>query len=120
VNDRYGHPAGDGCLQQVATMIQEGLRWPADVVARYGGEEFCLVLPETDAQGAARVAERIRERVANTPIQVQDQQFKVSVSIGLFVAVPFDECTPAAYIHRADAALYQSKLSGRDRVTVAA
>ncbi len=120
VNDRFGHPAGDSCLQQVATMIQEGLRWPADVIARYGGEEFCLVLPETDAQGAAKVAERIRERVANSPILTQDKQFKVSVSIGLFAAVPFDECTPAAYVHRADAALYQSKLSGRDRVTIAA
>lgn len=119
VNDRYGHPAGDACLQQVAALMLECLRWPSDVAARYGGEEFCMILPETDAHGASKVAERIRTQVASALINTDGVSFRVSVSIGLYAGVPIDECPPATFIHRADAALYQSKLSGRDRVTVA-
>ncbi|RLU02254.1 MAG: diguanylate cyclase [Ketobacter sp.] len=119
VNDRYGHPAGDACLQQVANVVRGGLRWPADVAARYGGEEFCLLLPETDSSGAAAVAERVRQRVSAETVQVEDAAFTVTISVGVYTGLPVAGATPEDFIQRADAALYQSKQSGRNQVTVA-
>lgn len=119
VNDRYGHPAGDACLQQVARLIADGLRLASDTAARYGGEEFCLVLPETDADGAIAVAERIRRRIAGTQMASTGPAFSVTASIGLCAAIPAPDMTVEEFIRRADAALYQSKQAGRDRVTLA-
>lgn len=120
VNDKHGHPAGDACIQQVAAILGKTLHRPADFAARYGGEEFCLVLPETDSEGGALVAERLRQQIAATVISLPSLHFKVTISLGVFAALPTEQLAPDTYIQRADAALYQSKQSGRNRVTIAA
>lgn len=119
VNDRYGHPAGDACLQQVAKQISSGLRLSSDVAARYGGEEFCLLLPNTDCDGAKVVAERIRRSVENHVIEVDNAVIRVTISIGVSCCVPGSANSIEQLIKRADDTLYQSKQSGRNQVTVA-
>lgn len=118
VNDQYGHPAGDACLKQVAERISRSVRWPSDQVARYGGEEFCMILPETDAEGAKVVAERIREFVQAKPIVTESDNFPVTMSLGVCAGVPSDDLTIEAMLKAADLALYQSKEAGRNRVTL--
>lgn len=117
VNDKYGHPAGDACLQQVAERIKSCIRWPCDQLARYGGEEFCLILPETSKAGAEVVAERIRHAVESDPIIADDQTFSVTLSIGVCVS-DAQQGEVAEALKSADLALYQSKEQGRNRVTV--
>lgn len=117
VNDVHGHQAGDTCLQLVAQRVSASTRWPSDRVARYGGEEFCMVLPETDADGAATVAERIRDAVAAEPVVVDGKSLRVTVSLGVYTAAPGDERGVEQLVHCADLALYASKENGRNRVT---
>ncbi len=119
INDRYGHPVGDACLQQVAGTVRGGLRWAADVAARYGGEEFCLLLPETDSAGAAVVAERVRQQVCAETVRAEGAVFSVTISAGVYAGLPLADTSPEDFIRRADAAMYQSKQSGRNQVTVA-
>ena len=88
------------------------------MVARYGGEEFCLLLPETDSEGAAAVAERVRQKVSSQTVQVEQATFTVTISVGVYAGLPKPNTTPEEFIRLADAALYESKQSGRDRVTV--
>ena len=109
-NDTFGHPAGDEVLKRVARILRTTTR-EVDCVARYGGEEFCVMLPETDATGAAILAERICEHVAATEFPGQ----KITVSIGV-ASLPDDGDTPDAVIAAADEALYQAKREGRNRV----
>ena len=104
VNDTHGHPAGDAVLRGVAQVAAKQAR-ETDIVARYGGEEMALILPETDAEGAARIAERIRQAVAAS----KHEGLQVTVSIG--VATGFDDL-----VEHADKALYRAKQSGRNRV----
>lgn len=118
VNDKYGHPAGDACLKQVAERISGCTRWPSDQVARYGGEEFCMILPETDGAGARVVAERIREQIQAKPIITDNETFPVTMSLGICAGIPSDELTVEAMLKAADLALYQSKEAGRNRVTL--
>jgi diguanylate cyclase len=117
VNDEHGHQAGDLCLQQIAQRISTGSRWPADKVARYGGEEFCLLLPETDAAGAAVVAERVRAAVAAEPVSIDTGILSVTVSLGTCTLIPGDTSSLEQLMHSADMALYASKEHGRNRVT---
>ena len=120
-NDTYGHQAGDNCLQQVAKAIRETVKRPADLAARYGGEEFAVILPNTDANGAVRVAEKIRQGIkalAIYHINSTNQQKIVTASVGIASTVPHLEGNPAQLLRAADAALYQSKKTGRDRVTL--
>lgn len=107
-NDRFGHPAGDLVLKEVAWTLQSQCR-ACDVVARYGGEEFALILPETDSGGAAELAERIRESVERGPWSKR----AVTISIGI---VTLDILTPdeASLLVEADQALYQAKKVGRN------
>jgi diguanylate cyclase len=119
VNDSFGHLAGDACLQQVARCVSAGLRWPADMAARYGGEEFCLMLPETTEEGAAAVAERIRAAVEQAAMETDGQRFRVTISAGVFSAIPDQALAAETFVRNADAALYRSKMAGRNRVTVA-
>ena len=115
INDRYGHAAGDHALCRIAALCREVLR-PADVVARWGGEEFVVLLPTLDLDAAAGVAERLRRAVAGTLIRLDGVDFGFTISIGLVARDP-DE-TLEQLINRADAALYEAKLLGRDRVVV--
>lgn len=86
-----------------------------DYVARYGGEEFLVMLPDTDIDGAIRAAERIRERLAERAVVVGNQSVTVTLSVGV-AEFPIDGDSPESLIVSADAALYQAKRHGRDRV----
>jgi diguanylate cyclase (GGDEF)-like protein len=105
VNDRQGHLYGDRVLQDVAQIIDENAR-ETDTVVRYGGEEFVVVMPETDMAGASHSSERIRRDVA--------ERLSVTVSGGVTHALDGD--TLESVVARADAALYEAKEKGRDRV----
>ena len=117
-NDTYGHPAGDRCLKQVASLIHQGLRRPADVAARYGGEEFAAILPNTPIEGAIRVAENIQKQLKAQSIpnaQSPISEF-VTVSAGVAGVVPLLESSPADLLAATDQALYRAKAAGRDRI----
>lgn len=123
-NDTYGHQAGDTCLQQVAQTISSCANRPLDLVARYGGEEFVVLLPETDAEGAAHVATLICHQVRTlaTPHR-RSPQGHVTLSAGVATIDPcsIDPCSISdtkSLIARADQALYQAKKQGRDRACV--
>jgi diguanylate cyclase (GGDEF)-like protein/PAS domain S-box-containing protein len=114
INDVYGHPAGDRVLQAVAKRCADNLR-RIDILGRFGGDEFTILLPETDIYRARGVAERVRHCVAATPVQAEDAQIEVSVSLGIARAT---SATPDldVLISRADAAMYLAKQAGRNRV----
>ncbi|HEX5406451.1 MAG TPA: diguanylate cyclase [Pseudonocardiaceae bacterium] len=117
INDRYGHPAGDRVLIEVAHRLREAVRH-ADFIARYGGEEFALVVPEISPQELASIGERLRTKVAASPIQVSpDVWIDVTVSVGT-AGYPRHGDSPAELITTADRALYAAKSQGRDRVVV--
>ncbi|SCG65229.1 diguanylate cyclase [Micromonospora coxensis] len=118
VNDTYGHAAGDAVLAEFARRVRGEIR-EVDLAFRQGGEEFVLLLPETDARGAAIVAERLGSAVRDTPITVADQlSIPVTVSIGIAV-YPDHASTGQEVLDAADEALYAAKAAGRDgyRVT---
>jgi diguanylate cyclase (GGDEF)-like protein len=115
VNDRYGHPAGDHVLRNVAGALRHAVR-SFDLVARYGGEEFAVVLHETDEDAALQVAERARRAVHDVVHDVDGRALRVTISVGVATA-PDDGVTPAQLVAAADSALYRSKASGRNRVT---
>ncbi|MBS1210238.1 MAG: diguanylate cyclase response regulator [Proteobacteria bacterium] len=120
-NDLYGHPAGDECLKAVAQVLQNCVHRPADMVARYGGEEFTVVLPDTDVQGARLVAEEVRRCLEGLQMQHADSPLGlVTISVGVACRVPARETgSPVQLLGDADAALYQAKLAGRNKVFVA-
>lgn len=117
INDRYGHASGDAVLRQFADLIRAELR-AFDSAGRVGGEEFAILLSGTDLAGGAAFAERLRAKVAHTPIEQGGQQIPVTVSIGITVLTAHDADT-SDVLHRADAALYEAKEGGRDRVVIA-
>jgi diguanylate cyclase (GGDEF)-like protein len=111
-NDIFGHPAGDQALRQVAQCLLTQRR-SADVVARIGGEEFALILPETDINGALRVAERLRNVIADA------SDFKRQITVSLGIARLSETIQlPEDLTQRADQALYEAKRLGRNRVAV--
>ena len=116
-NDRYGHPAGDRCLQQVAQALQLAVR-DSDMVARYGGEEFVVVLPGATAKVTMEVAERVRQQVRLQSVMHEGSQISdwVTLSCGTATIVEDLSTSPLTLIERADRALYQAKASGRNRV----
>lgn len=119
-NDRYGHQAGDECLQKVAATIQSDIREDGDLVARYGGEEFVIILCNTSEPEALQVAQRICHQVQNLHIPHERSPIKeVTLSIGVFCAVPSAEYSPEQMISRADQALYLAKSKGRNQAIYA-
>jgi diguanylate cyclase (GGDEF)-like protein len=120
-NDAYGHLIGDHCLQQIALAIESSLENPAHLVARYGGEEFALILPNTDAQEAMKVAETIRTQVKSLKIAHHKSLIAehVTLSLGVFTMIPTPEGSPELLIAIADKALYEAKAQGRDRAILA-
>jgi len=117
-NDTYGHLKGDCCLKAVAEAICMVLKRPGDFVARYGGEEFVVILPGTGEAGALAIAEDIRANVRSLDIEhatslAADQ---VTVSLGVASLIPRADLTAKSLLQASDAALYQAKSNGRDRV----
>lgn len=116
VNDQYGHAAGDAALRQFAAAVRRCLR-REDIFGRLGGEEFCALLPSTAVDGAAQLAERIRQSVANLAVEAGGNRLSLKVSIGVASlgehAGSWDEL-----VNRADRAMYAAKRAGRDRVIV--
>ena len=125
VNDNWGHAAGDAVLREIAQRIESQVR-ASDVAARYGGEEFVVLLPGTDVASAMLLAERIRESVSKTPIELPGgDTVTITASIGISEVQPAPEADDLktvgdSLIARADVALYSAKSAGRDRVVVEA
>lgn len=119
-NDRYGHQRGDECLRQVGRAIMSVARRPGDVAARYGGEEFAVILSDADADGAAVIARRLLEAVRALALTHDDNPAGgiVTVSVGLATGQP--DTSADRLIEAADAALYDAKAEGRDRLHIAA
>lgn len=119
-NDRYGHPAGDECLRVVAEAAAHCLRRPHDLAARFGGEEFVALLPGTSAKQAMEVAERVLAAVLRAALRHEASAHGcVTVSIGAASISPHPGDTAQGLIHLADAALYDAKRTGRNRVRCA-
>lgn len=118
-NDTWGHVVGDECLRSVAASLRDAVRSHVDRVARYGGEEFCVVLPETDAEGAVVVAERIRAAVEALEFRVGDRHVPVTVSVGVAALVPASHHESQMLVLNTDKALYEAKAAGRNCVRVA-
>jgi diguanylate cyclase (GGDEF)-like protein len=117
VNDQYGHQVGDAVLVIVAQRLLAGIR-KTDALARYGGEEFSVLLPETQCDGARVIAERIREAVCKSPVNVEGQPIPISVSIGVASHAGDHEADPQILLKKADLALYRAKAAGRNRSEV--
>jgi diguanylate cyclase (GGDEF)-like protein len=117
LNDLFGHQIGDEILGHVGRVIRDNVRRAGDLAARYGGEEFAIVLPGTAAAGALEIAEHIRHAVAQADTSaIIEGGYPVSVSIGVAATVPLAGGGAASLVHSADAALYQAKRNGRNRV----
>ena len=114
INDQHGHLAGDQVLKEIANIIQENVR-AIDIVGRFGGEEFCVVLPDTDQEGARVVAERIRKSTERRQIRAYDASLRVTLSIGLAIS-PADGKVLEELMDKADWALYRAKSQGRNCV----
>lgn len=113
INDNHGHAVGDDVLREVASRIRAATRG-TDFVCRYGGEEFTVGIVDTDTEGARQLAERIRRAIEAQPIA----GLTVTASLGVANRTP-DENEPGETLKRADAALYEAKRTGRNRVVVA-
>ncbi len=123
VNDQYGHQAGDLVLRLVANAIKSQLR-SNDVLARYGGEEFVALLASTNAERVLEIAERVRKTVQALIIEFGDTLIKITISIGVATYIPSQTKllaseTAMQLLQKADAALYEAKHNGRNRVEVA-
>ncbi len=115
VNDSYGHLVGDQLLRDIAARIESAVR-SFDTVGRYGGEEFVIVLVNTPLELARQIAERVRRRIADTPVNLHDKEIRMTISQGLATAVAGDDVH--TLIQRADEALYRAKEAGRNCVVV--
>jgi len=116
INDMYGHQVGDKLLIEVASLIRKNAR-SSDIVCRYGGEEFLLVMPGSPVNTAARRAEEIRQICADFVLHHDGQDLKITMSFGV-ATYPTHGHEAEDVIIKADKALYQSKHSGRNRVTI--
>ena len=118
LNDTYGHAGGDELLRRLGGFLQQHTRI-ADIACRYGGEEFILILPDASREVARERAEHIRQGIKHLRIPFQNRMLEiVTLSIGVAI-FPMDGSTLETVMKAADAALYQAKKAGRDRVIVA-
>ncbi len=117
-NDTYGHACGDAVLQMVANVIQQNTR-NQDMAARYGGEEFVVMLCDTADKTAMKIGERIRKSIESLDITYEGQHLNLTISIGVAQYNPAADTTAKSLVDRADKALYTSKQSGRNRVSLA-
>ncbi|MCW8833248.1 MAG: diguanylate cyclase [Colwellia sp.] len=115
VNDTHGHLAGDQCLIWLSEHIKKSLKRGSDTAFRYGGEEFCLILPDTDSQGAIALAEIMRARVAKQACFYKDIEIPLTISCGISTYMQQPEVQPEQIFASADKALYQAKHAGRNQ-----
>lgn len=117
-NDSHGHIVGDKVLQHLAELIKTTVR-RIDIPCRYGGEEFGIILPSTPVLIAAQVAERLRSRVASTPLIYENKELFITISAGIEVYSKGHGDTMDAFIDRTDQQLYRAKNQGRNQVCYA-
>jgi diguanylate cyclase (GGDEF)-like protein len=117
INDTYGHVIGDFVLRHVAGRIKAAVR-DFDMVGRFGGEEFVIIMADTNLQVAQSIAERVRQVVMDTPLHLKE--FSIQITISLGVAMLMEGERKEALLERADAAMYEAKKAGRNRVKIAA
>ncbi|HWP59645.1 MAG TPA: GGDEF domain-containing protein [Candidatus Acidoferrales bacterium] len=115
VNDTHGHPWGDRVLARIAEDLQRQTRL-SDLVCRFGGEEFVIILPETDLEDAALVANRVREAIKQRPFRTDSGPFYVTASIGVSSTTARDYASATELLTGADKMLYVAKSRGKDRV----
>ncbi|EKB19813.1 diguanylate cyclase (GGDEF) domain-containing protein [Aeromonas veronii AMC35] len=118
-NDHYGHLVGDMCLKEVAQALNRAVRTPSDLVARYGGEEFVLLLPNTDRQAAASVAQRLQDGLASLRLEHLASEVAPWVTVSQGIASTVSGEGASQLLERADQALYRAKESGRNQFCVA-
>ncbi|MCF8167476.1 MAG: diguanylate cyclase [Rhodoferax sp.] len=119
VNDTWGHPAGDEVLRLVSAALRDNLRHGSDWVARFGGEEFLIVFPETSLEDASVLGEKLRMRIEDLVINLDQQVLHVTASFGLACLRPGDgDNTLEVLLARADAMLYLAKRGGRNRLAI--
>ena len=116
-NDTYGHCIGDQVLIHFAEICQKNLR-EYDLLARYGGEEFVILLPKTDKQQAQVIAERLRTQVADTNMTIENNAVSITISLGVCSTSGDSPIDLTDIVEKADEALYRSKQSGRNRVSL--
>lgn len=118
VNNRFGHAIGSRTLQEAAARILNSVR-SIDKVVRYGGDEFCIVLPETDIQGATEVAERVRQKISATPFLLEEAGgLEITASFGVS-CYPIHAITKEDMIKRADEAMFRVKSQSKNNIQVA-
>ena len=117
LNDSLGHLVGDRCLKRIAQAATEAVERPSDLVARFGGDEFVVILPNTDADGAAEIGRKIRANLTalNAPLHPNPESC-LTVSVGCATTIPSMEAHAATLIQIADEALYDAKRNGRDQL----
>jgi len=116
-NDTYGHISGDDCLKSIALVISNAAHRPADVAARYGGEEYMILLPQGNVETSMKIAESIRERVAQLTIELEDERvLRTTISIGISETNSLVDSNIETAINKADNALYEAKRSGKNKV----
>ena len=118
INDEHGHATGDAVLRHLAGLMRDSQR-KIDIVGRVGGEEFALLLPGATTEAAAAFADRLRMRIAETPLQLDGRNYTVTISVGI-AAMCGDDASADVALIRADQALYRAKRGGRNRVEQAA
>jgi diguanylate cyclase (GGDEF)-like protein len=118
VNDTFGHAGGDKVLREIASLLKNAVRRQDDTVARYGGEEFVLVLPGAPLEATSTIAERIRQTVANTPIDIGQSQIHLTISLGISNFPIHRARSKEELVKMADLALYEAKREGRNRVCI--
>jgi two-component system cell cycle response regulator len=120
VNDTHGHDAGDEVLKEFAARIRSTVRG-ADLACRYGGEEFVVVMPDTPAEVAAAVAERLRASVENMPVKLREGGVALNITASFGISCRLETVeTPEQLMKQADLALYEAKRAGRNRVVASA
>lgn len=117
-NDTFGHQQGDDCLKKVGTALRKTFKRPGDCVARYGGEEFAVILPDTNLEGAVKMANHVLLEVLGLRIPAANVGVSafVTMSAGVSCMVPFQDDQMVHLVSKADAALYRAKQGGRNRV----
>lgn len=118
VNDSYGHLAGDQCLVWLSNHLKQSLKRGSDMAFRYGGEEFCVILPDTDANGAMTIAEALRKNIEKQSCSYNDIEISLTISSGIFTYLQQKDVNPEQIFTRADKALYDAKNNGRNQIKI--